>query len=125
MATRYRGFSTVGRYKKFRTTDYELVKQNLLNHFNIRKGEKLMNPEFGTIIWNCLFEPFTNEMRTLIVQDVARIVNYDPRVTPVDITVDEYENGIQIEIDMIYVMTNQQDTLELLFNRESNLAVES
>jgi phage baseplate assembly protein W len=125
MATRYRGFSTVGRYKKFRTTDYELVKQNLLNHFNIRKGEKLMNPEFGTIIWNCLFEPFTDEMRTLIVQDVARIVNYDPRVTPVDITVDEYENGIQIEIDMIYVMTNQQDTLELLFNRESNLAVES
>lgn len=84
-----------------------------------------MNPEFGTIIWNCLFEPFTDEMRTLIVQDVARIVNYDPRVTPVDITVDEYENGIQIEIDMIYVMTNQQDTLELLFNRESNLAVES
>lgn len=125
MASRYRGFSTIGRYKKFRSTDYELVKQDLLNHFNIRKGEKLMNPEFGTIIWNCLFEPFTDEMREMIIRDVARIVNYDPRVTPTSIIVDEYENGIQLEIEMLYVLTNQQDTLEVQFDRESNLAVES
>lgn len=125
MATRYRGFSTIGRYKKFRAVDTELVKQDLINHFNIRKGEKLMNPEFGTIIWNCLFEPFTVEMRDLIIKDVARIVNYDPRVKATQILVDEYDHGLQIEIDMEHITTNQQDSLTLQFDRESNLASES
>jgi phage baseplate assembly protein W len=55
--TTYRGLSTLGQNKKFRLTDIELVKRDLLNHFQIRKGEKLMNPNFGSIIWNMLFEP--------------------------------------------------------------------
>ena len=50
MAITYKGFSTVGRNQKFRLTDFDLVKQDLINHFNIRKGEKLMNPNFGTVI---------------------------------------------------------------------------
>jgi len=122
---RYRGFSTVGRYKKFRAVDVELVKQDLLNHFNIRRGEKLMNPEFGTIIWNCLFEPLTEETRDLIINDVSRIVNYDPRTTVQDVVIDEYESGIQIEIDLEYITTNQQDRLIVNFDREGGLATQS
>ena len=49
MATRYRGFSTINQVKKFRLTDIELVKRDLINHFGIKKGQKLMNPEFGSI----------------------------------------------------------------------------
>ena len=55
MATRYKGFSTIDQTKKFRLTDIDLVKRDLLNHFSIRKGEKLMTPNFGSIIWNMLF----------------------------------------------------------------------
>ena len=35
---------------------------------HIRKGEKLENPEFGTIIWDCLFEPLTEDLRETIAQ---------------------------------------------------------
>jgi hypothetical protein len=35
----YRGFNTIGQTKKFRLTDLDLVKRDLLNHFQIRKGE--------------------------------------------------------------------------------------
>jgi len=55
MATRYRGFSTINQIKKFRLTDVELVKRDLINHFSIKKGQKLMNPDFGSIIWNMLY----------------------------------------------------------------------
>jgi len=41
---RYNGFSTYNRSKHFRLTDFDLVRQDLMNHFNTRKGEKLMNP---------------------------------------------------------------------------------
>ena len=68
MAIRYKGFSTIDQTKKFRLTDFELVKQDLLNHFSIRKGEKLMNPNFGSIIWNMLFEPLTADVKSTIVE---------------------------------------------------------
>jgi phage baseplate assembly protein W len=122
---RYRGFSTIGRYKKFRAVDVDLIKQDLLNHFNIRRGEKLMNPTFGTIIWNCLFEPFTPEIRQTIIDDVARIVNYDPRTNAINVIVDEYDLGLQIEIELEYVGANKQDSLVVMFDRDAGLAQQS
>ena len=122
---RYKGFSTVGRYKKFRVTDVALVKQDLLNHFAIRRGEKLMNPEFGSIIWNCLYEPITDEVRGIIIDDVTKIVNYDPRTQIIDITIDQYDTGLQLEIDIEYVTTSQQERLVLSFDRDSGLSAQS
>jgi phage baseplate assembly protein W len=119
MRTLYRGFSTYNRFKKFRVTDYELVKQNLINHFNIRKGEKLMNPNFGTIIWNTLFEPLTDEVRKIITDDVKKIAAYDPRVSIDNITITEKDFGIQIELDLTYSGDNQSSTLVLNFDRDS------
>ena len=117
--TIYRGFSTQGQSKKFRATDAALIKQDLLNHFQIRKGEKLMNPNFGTIIWNLLFEPMTNEVKKAIVNDITTIVNYDPRVSVTDVNVNELEHGIQILVSLVYVDTNQADVMLMNFNNQS------
>ena len=112
----YRGFSTVNRSKKFRVTDVELVKQDLLNHFHIRKGEKLMQPNFGSIIWSLLFEPMDDHINKLIVEDVQRIVGYDPRLGLQNITVVTQDNGLQIELDLVYIPTNQATTMSLNFD---------
>jgi phage baseplate assembly protein W len=66
--TTYRGISTIQRAKKFSLTDFDLVKQDLINHFHIRKGQKLMDPNFGTIIWDMLYEPYT-ERSLHMIQD--------------------------------------------------------
>lgn len=119
MATFYKGFSTVGRNKKFRLTDFELVKQDLINHFNIRKGEKLMNPDFGTIIWNVLYEPLTEDLKTVITTDIKQVISYDPRLSVERVIISEYEYGLQIEIEISYVQTNQINQLLLQFDRQS------
>lgn len=119
MATFYKGFSTVGRNKKFRLTDFELVKQDLVNHFNIRKGEKLMNPEFGTVIWNVLYEPLTDDLKTVITTDIKQVVSYDPRLSVESVIISEYEHGLQVEIELSYVQTNQINQLLLKFDRQS------
>jgi phage baseplate assembly protein W len=120
MATMYRGFSTVGRNKKFRLTDFELVKQDIINHFNIRKGEKLMNPSFGTIIWNVLHEPLTEDLKRVIITDVQNVAKYDPRVSFENVLVTEYDRGIQIEVELRYLQTNQSNVLNLMFNGINN-----
>jgi phage baseplate assembly protein W len=120
MAIMYRGFSTVGRNRKFRLTDFELVKQDLINHFYIRKGEKLMNPDFGTIIWNVVHEPLTEDLKSVIVTDIKAIASYDPRLSIDNVVVTEYDQGIQVELQLRYVQTNQTNLLNLQFDNQNN-----
>lgn len=117
--TTYSGFSTFNRTRKFKVTDFDLVKQDLINHFYIRKGEKLMNPNFGSIIWNLLFDPFTTSVKDTIIDDIKTIVNYDPRLSVDELSVTEYRHGIQIILNLRYVITNQLAVMTLNFDRDS------
>jgi phage baseplate assembly protein W len=119
----YRGFSSVN--SSVRNTilyDLELIKQDLINHFHIRKGEKLENPEFGTIIWDALYEPLTEQLKQVIVNDVTDIVNSDPRTQTVKIIVTQKDNAIQIEVTLIYLPYNIQDTMQFSFDKKNGLA---
>lgn len=119
----YKGFSTYNRYKKFRVTDFDLAKQDLFNHLHIRKGEKLMNPNFGTIIWNVLFEPFTEEIKTAIVSDITAVAKYDPRLNIDQVEVTQYEHGIQVAMVLTYVPTDQRDVLKMRFDNKGTVSV--
>lgn len=120
MATRYRGFSTIDQVKKFRLTDVELIKRDLINHFSIKKGQKLMNPNFGSIIWNMLYEPMTADVEATIIDDVKRIVNYDPRLRVDGVLINEFDYGLQIQIDLTFLPGDYSEQLRLDFNSTSN-----
>ena len=66
-----------------------------------------------------LFEPLDEQTRQIIIDDVTRIVGYDPRITLTNITILEQEHGIQIELDLIYTQTNQATQLSLQFDQNS------
>jgi phage baseplate assembly protein W len=118
----YNGFSTYNRTKKFHLTDFDLVKQDLFNLFNIKKGEKLMNPNFGTIIWGMLFEPFTPAVNDAITNDVKRIASYDPRIHLDSLQVNEFPQGLQLVLKLTYIATDQSSTLVVNFDRDSKTA---
>lgn len=117
---RYKGFSTINQTKKFRLTDLELIRRDLLNHFAIRKGEKLMNSEFGSIIWNVMFEPLTADVKALIVNDIQKIVSYDPRIRVDNVLVDQLDIGMQVQIELTVLPDNYSDVINLQFNRDLN-----
>jgi phage baseplate assembly protein W len=121
----YNGFSTVNtNAENFSLYDYELIKQDLLNHFYTRQGERLMNPSFGTIIWDLLFEPMTDQTKALILQNVNDIINYDPRITASDVVVTAYESGIQIECLLTYSIYNMTQALRLQFDQANGLLLQ-
>jgi phage baseplate assembly protein W len=120
----YKGFSTVNTTtENFGLFDFDLIKQDLLNHFNVRQGERLMNPAFGTIIWDLLFEPLTEEIKYAITQNVNAIINYDPRVQAEQVIVTAYENGIQIECMLTYRPYNIRQALQLRFDTANGLLI--
>jgi phage baseplate assembly protein W len=118
----YKGFSTVSSdTKTFSLYDLALIKQDLINHFHIRQGERLENPTFGTIIWDILFEPLTEEIKQIVIKNVEDIINYDPRVTAKQVIVTTYESGIQIECELTYLPYNIQEAIKFRFDQANGL----
>lgn len=121
MAAMFYGVSTVGVKKPpFTLTDADLVKQDLLNNFNIRRGDLIGKCEYGTIIYDLIMDPLDSFTRSLIVEDVQRIIDGDPRVKLANgLNIIEYENGIRIEVDLYYVQLDSAETLYLDFKRRN------
>jgi phage baseplate assembly protein W len=117
----YKGFNSRNKANGFKLYDIDLVKQDVINHFYIRKGEKLENPTFGTIIWDMIFEQFTEEVKTMIAKDVENIINYDPRLVVQNVSVDSTEQGMRIEADVVYVPFNVNERMRFDFDRNNSV----
>ena len=78
-----------------------------------------MQPSFGSIIWEQLFEPLTDSTREIISSDITRIIGYDPRLRVNNVTVVEENYGIMVQIELTYIPTDQTELLSLNFNKNS------
>jgi len=121
----YKGFSTVNPINRgSKLYDFDLIKQNILNQFNTRKGQRVMNPKFGTIVWDILMEPITPQIKDLLIQDINSICSSDPRVYLLKIDITEYPQGYLIEIILAMKNTNQSSVLKLVFDQKIGLRVQ-
>jgi phage baseplate assembly protein W len=117
----FKGFSSRAENNNFKLYDFELVKQDLINRLSIRKGERLENPEFGTIIYDVLFEPLTDDIRQAILDDITANVNADPRISADNIIVSQSDYGISVQVDLTYVPYNITEKLAFGFDENSTL----
>ena len=117
----FKGFSSRADKKKFKLYDFEVAKQDLINRLSVRKGERVENPEFGTIIYDAIFEPFTEQLKEAIVEDVTANLNADPRISTQEILVSEADKGIAIQATITYVPLNIIEKLSFNFDENSLL----
>jgi len=119
--SKFRGYSSIGtsflspvRY------DLDLARQDLLNHFNTRKGERIMMPTFGSIVWDMLFEPLDDITINLIDADVRSIIKNDPRWLLQSVTISEGPNALNINVVVTYLPTEETVTLPLTYDKGTN-----
>jgi len=117
----FKGFSSKADQRNFKIYDFECVKQDLINRLSIRKGERVENPEFGTIIYDCLFEPFTEVLKEQILEDITENLNADPRIATEEIIVTEADHGIAIQATIKYVPLDITEKLQFKFDENSLL----
>ena len=117
----FKGFSSKADKRNFKVYDFECVKQDLINRLSVRKGERVENPEFGTIIYDCLFEPFTEEVKDAIIEDITQNLNVDPRINAQEIRVSEADYGIAIQATITYVPLDITEKLQFQFDENSLL----
>jgi len=116
------GFNTINQNKKFTAVDFDLIKIDLLNAFNIRQGELVGRPGYGTVLWNYLFENQTPETQELIYAEIQRVCAGDPRVYISGIQVFPQENGMLIQLGLAVVPNTQAQQLSLFFDQQQRTA---
>jgi phage baseplate assembly protein W len=121
----FKGYSTVGAATTSDSVlyDIDLIKRDITNHFSIKRGEKLENPNFGTTIPWLLFEPFSDEIEKAIEEDVISIFSYDPRVrlNVVEVLKDYNRQSITVNCEVTYVPFNVTDGISWQFGEDGNI----
>jgi phage baseplate assembly protein W len=110
------GFNTQGQNKKFTAVDFDLIKIDLLNAFNIRQGELVGRPGYGTVIWNYLFENQTTETQEAIYREIQRVCAGDPRLFVSGVQAFPQENGILIQLGLAVVPSTTAQQFSLFFD---------
>lgn len=120
------GYGTVGKSlttgKKFTLTDIQLVLQDFINALNIRQGTKVGQPEYGTTIWNFIFDPNTLNVQVQLENEIRRLVALDPRLDINTVKAFPQENGILLEVQVSVVPFNNPIVQEIFFNQQTTKA---
>lgn len=124
MAITYKGFNTLGKNfsNSYTLTGFDIAKQDLMNHFNIRKGEKLQLPDFGSVVWDMVYEPLNETTIETIRQDIQDVIAYDPRIEAENIVVKQYEHGLMIELNLKFIPDQIIENLLIDFNTQTTTA---
>ena len=119
MANIYKGFSTVNKIRApYTLTDAELVKTDLLNELNTRRGERVMRPKFGTRIFDILMNPLDEYVDKEDEDDVIRIVNKDPRVELQVVKTDVLDHTIRCAVQLRILPRLGDDELYVEYARQ-------
>ena len=70
-----------------------------------------------------IFEPLTDEVQNLILQNVNQIFNSDPRVQAGNILITPYDTGLEIQCTLQYVLYNIQESMQLKFDQANGLTI--
>jgi phage baseplate assembly protein W len=120
--TTFVGFNTIGQTKKFTLVDFELVKRDLLNAFNIQQGQLVGRPGYGTVIWSYLFENQTQDTERAILAEIQRVAGLDPRIYIESAELFPQDEGILVQIELMMVPGQTTEFLTLYFDQQTRTA---
>lgn len=99
--------------KKYKIVNAPLVVQDLINALNIKQGQKVGQPQYGTTLWNYIFEPNDLTTQERIQNEVRRVVSLDPRIILNYVECYPKDNGVLIEVELAVTPFNQAQVLQL------------
>lgn len=97
--------------------DLEAIKNSLRNIFTTKKGQKILNPDFGVSLDQYLFNPISVTHGRAMAGEILRgITRYEPRISVSNITVspDFDLNLYRIQIYYTLLDINKQNIINII-----------
>jgi phage baseplate assembly protein W len=110
-----------GKFLKMNTTTVDDVRSSLYFFISTRKVERWYDPNFGTRLYEFLFEKNDNIVASEIKESLkSDIQEYFNNVTIQDIEIDQSESTNNITINISFIYTNlyssTEDTISIVFS---------
>jgi phage baseplate assembly protein W len=111
------GFNTVGQpAPPYSLTNIDIVKRDIINQFATPIGSRVMLPDFGTNIFNYLFDPFDEYTKNSIIEDAVRVIQDEPRVELVSIDVFQEDQALTIVLVLLFKPESITDSMFVSFS---------
>ena len=95
-------------------TSYDQAKSNIANLLSTKKGERVMQPEFGSGLQSVLFEPMGGDFEKLLEDTITESVGFwlpYINVDQIDVSMtDEMKDKNTAEISITFSVGNQIET---------------
>lgn len=111
------GFNTINQSSPpYSLTNIDIVKRDILNQFATPLGSRVMLPNFGTRIFEMLFDPFDEFTKNAIIEDAVRVVQSDPRVSLQQINVFQQDQTLNVIMMLNFIPEAITDSLFATFS---------
>jgi phage baseplate assembly protein W len=111
------GFNTVDQPNPpYNLNNIELIKRDIQNQFATPLGSRVMLPNFGTRIYNLLFDPFDEYTKNSIIADAVNVIQSDPRVELINIDVFQQDQALNVVMTLLFKPEAVTDNLFVSFS---------
>jgi phage baseplate assembly protein W len=97
-------------------SNIDAINGSIMNIIKTKKGERVFQPDFGSTIYNSLFEPMNSQTRIVLEAQIENALNqHEPRINinEIKVVAKPDENGYEVYIS--YVPNNEKTLAELEF----------
>jgi phage baseplate assembly protein W len=111
------GINVVGTSDILVDTDIKAIENSIKNIFTTRKGQKILNPDFGCSLDQYLFTQISNANAKAIGNDILNgFAKYEPRVNVTNVVVTPYADQNQYYIAVYYTILeiNKQSVINII-----------
>jgi len=98
-------------------TTTEQIKSNIINYVLTNKGERVLNPNFGSNLRRFIFENITeSNLRALEIKLTNDITSNFPSVNVISITLTPAYESNAIQLDIVYsIYSNEAQNITIIF----------
>ena len=102
-------------------TSIDEVKVNIINALATRKGERIMNPDFGSDLHRIIYEQTTVDLEEAVEEEIRNVVEtWVPQATLNEISIERNSEKkalfTDIEFTTPFLPNNKKENLELWFS---------
>jgi phage baseplate assembly protein W len=98
-------------------TNLESIKRSVRNIVSTNKGERMLDPEFGSHVRSFLFEPDSDIIRYAIQEEIfIQLENFEPRIEVTSVAVENTSESIdnyELLVTIEFTPINSQSTVSL------------
>lgn len=98
--------------------DKNAIKGSIHNLLTFKRGDRVLNPDFGNPLYDVLFETINSNTISSIKDMVKNMFIHEPRVTPtnIDVKVSERDNVIIVYTEYVINSTQETDSVSVSIN---------